>query len=199
MNLDTMRYFKELAETGTFYGAAKRLFMSQQGLNKAITALEDELGAKLIDRGRRGVSLTPDGSASSPSRTKPSSPTRSSSARSTTAKPVRTRRRPDKHPRHVLFRPDSLRLSGIRRAADGVRLPRRALREDSAPRALLRRIGPELRRPPCEHDAQGARQPQPRLQPRRPDEDRRRLPKRLPSGETRLPQTRRSRRPGRAR
>lgn len=61
MNLDTMRYFKELAETGTFYGAAKRLFMSQQGLNKAITALEDELGAKLIDRGRRGVSLTPDG------------------------------------------------------------------------------------------------------------------------------------------
>ncbi len=61
MNLDTMRYFKELAEAGTFYSAAKRLFISQQGLNKAVTALEDELDVKLIERGRRGVTLTPEG------------------------------------------------------------------------------------------------------------------------------------------
>ena len=88
MNLDTMRYFKELAEAGTFYGAAKRLFMSQQGLNKAVTALEDELDVKLIERGRRGITLTPEGQHFLAFANQTSPLTRASSARSTTARAV---------------------------------------------------------------------------------------------------------------
>ncbi len=58
MQIDTLRYFTELARAGSFYGAAKSVFISQQGLNKAITSLESELGVKLIERENRGVRLT---------------------------------------------------------------------------------------------------------------------------------------------
>lgn len=61
MNVEVLRYFVELANAGSFYGAAKGLFMSQQGLNKAISSLEEELGVKLVERGRRGVKLTAEG------------------------------------------------------------------------------------------------------------------------------------------
>lgn len=61
MNIDYARYFIELSRAGSFYGAAKGLYMSQQGLNKAITALEEELGTKLVERGKRGVTLTAEG------------------------------------------------------------------------------------------------------------------------------------------
>ncbi len=40
MNIETIRYFEEVARAESFYGAAKRLAVSQQGLNKAITSLE---------------------------------------------------------------------------------------------------------------------------------------------------------------
>ena len=58
MQIDTLRYFTELARAGSFYGAAKNVFISQQGLNKAITSLESELGVRLIERENRGVRLT---------------------------------------------------------------------------------------------------------------------------------------------
>lgn len=59
MNFDTLKYFIELSRTGSFYRAADNVFISQQGLNKAITGLEKELGMKLIERcGRQGVRLT---------------------------------------------------------------------------------------------------------------------------------------------
>lgn len=61
MQLDTLRYFVELAMAGSFYGAAKNTFMSQQGLNKAITSLEEELGVKLVERSKQGVRLTTGG------------------------------------------------------------------------------------------------------------------------------------------
>ncbi len=61
MQIESLRYFIELARTGSFYGAAKNLLISQQGLNKAITSLESELGLKLVERSRRGVRLTSDG------------------------------------------------------------------------------------------------------------------------------------------
>ena len=61
MQVETLRYFIELAQAGSFYGAARNAFISQQGLNKAITALEDELGVKLVERGSRGVRLTTGG------------------------------------------------------------------------------------------------------------------------------------------
>lgn len=58
MQIDTLRYFVELARVGSFYGAAKNVFISQQGLNKAISSLESELGVKLIERNSRGIRLT---------------------------------------------------------------------------------------------------------------------------------------------
>lgn len=61
VNVEVLRYFVELANAGSFYGAAKGLFMSQQGLNKAISTLEDELRVKLVERTRRGVKLTAEG------------------------------------------------------------------------------------------------------------------------------------------
>ena len=35
MNIETIHYFEEVARAESFYGAAKRLAVSQQGLNKA--------------------------------------------------------------------------------------------------------------------------------------------------------------------
>ncbi|MCI9130110.1 MAG: LysR family transcriptional regulator [Eggerthellaceae bacterium] len=61
MQIDSLRYFVELAEASSFYAAAERVHISHQGLNKAITALERELGVKLIDRGRSGIRLTQHG------------------------------------------------------------------------------------------------------------------------------------------
>lgn len=58
MQIDVLRYFVELARVGSFYGAAKNIFISQQGLSKAIGALESELGVALIERESRGVRLT---------------------------------------------------------------------------------------------------------------------------------------------
>lgn len=58
MQLETLRYFVGLANAGTFYGAAQHMFISQQGLNKAITGLEAELGVKLVERNSRGIRLT---------------------------------------------------------------------------------------------------------------------------------------------
>ena len=61
MQIESLRYFIELARAGSFYGAAKSSFISQQGLNKAISSLESELGYKLVERSRRGVRLTREG------------------------------------------------------------------------------------------------------------------------------------------
>ncbi|MBQ9043952.1 MAG: LysR family transcriptional regulator [Eggerthellaceae bacterium] len=61
MQVESLRYFIELARAGSFYGAAKSTFISQQGLNKAISSLESELGYKLVERSRRGVRLTSEG------------------------------------------------------------------------------------------------------------------------------------------
>ena len=58
MQIDALRYFVELARMGSFYSAAKRVFISQQGLNKAISSLEAELGVQLVKRESRGVRLT---------------------------------------------------------------------------------------------------------------------------------------------
>ena len=61
MQIDALRYFIALAEAGTFYGAAKNVFISQQGLNRAITSLESELGVTLVERESRGIRLTSSG------------------------------------------------------------------------------------------------------------------------------------------
>lgn len=61
MQIESMKHFIELARAGSFYGAARGSFISHQGMNRAVTSLETELGTKLIERSRRGVRLTSDG------------------------------------------------------------------------------------------------------------------------------------------
>ena len=61
MQIESLRYFVELSRAGSFYKAAQNAFISQQGLNKAVRALETELDTQLVIRTRRGVQLTRDG------------------------------------------------------------------------------------------------------------------------------------------
>ncbi len=61
--LDQLRHFLLIAEHGTFTAAAVRAHLSQPALTASIRRLEEELDARLFDRGRTGARLTPAGSA----------------------------------------------------------------------------------------------------------------------------------------
>ena len=61
MRIETLQNFIEVAECGSFYRASQRLFVSQQGLNKSIRALERELDTQLFERTHSGVKLTDEG------------------------------------------------------------------------------------------------------------------------------------------
>ncbi len=50
-----------LTEAGSFTRAAAMLFLSQSTLTKQIQSMEDSAGTKLVNRGRTGISLTPEG------------------------------------------------------------------------------------------------------------------------------------------
>ena len=53
MNLAFIRYFLAVAETGNFTEAAERCHVTQPTLSAGVARLEEEIGARLFDRGRR--------------------------------------------------------------------------------------------------------------------------------------------------
>lgn len=61
MRLRQLEYLVAICEHGSFTGAAQKLFVAQPSLSQQIRALERELGAELLDRGRHGLVLTPAG------------------------------------------------------------------------------------------------------------------------------------------
>jgi len=58
MELQQLRYFCAIADTGSFSRAAQQTHVSQPSLSQQIRKLEDELGARLFDRLGRTVQLT---------------------------------------------------------------------------------------------------------------------------------------------
>lgn len=61
LNLNQLRYFVSVAETGSFTKAAMNHYVSQTAITQQIHSLEDAVGAKLLDRNSRPATLTPAG------------------------------------------------------------------------------------------------------------------------------------------
>src|SRR5690242_6036167 len=55
VKLAFVRYFVAVVDTASFTAAAERCHVTQPTLSAGIARLEDEIGAKLFDRGRRAV------------------------------------------------------------------------------------------------------------------------------------------------
>lgn len=58
MNIKHLSYLIELERSGSIYRAAKHALISPQGFNKAIAALENDVGYKLVVRTSHGTKLT---------------------------------------------------------------------------------------------------------------------------------------------
>ena len=62
MELASLRYLLAIIEAGSFAKAASKLGVKASTLTRRVTALEDELGLTLLERGRSGVRMTSGGS-----------------------------------------------------------------------------------------------------------------------------------------
>ena len=58
MEIEQLRVFLTLAETKNFTRAAERLFVSHSTVSRSLSALEDELGVRLVERDNRVLGLT---------------------------------------------------------------------------------------------------------------------------------------------
>ena len=63
MDFKQLEYFKTIYEEGSISKAAEKLYISQQGLSKAVLALEKELDCRLFERSSKGIQLTEPGEA----------------------------------------------------------------------------------------------------------------------------------------
>ena len=59
--LKAIQYFLAAAQTGSLSAAARQQGVTLQAVAKLVGALEAQLGAKLFQRGSRGLQLTADG------------------------------------------------------------------------------------------------------------------------------------------
>lgn len=58
MELEQLRAFAAVAETGSFTRAAESLYTSHSSISRAVSALERELGVTLIERDNHVIGLT---------------------------------------------------------------------------------------------------------------------------------------------
>ncbi len=63
MDIQNLRAFVQVAESGSFSAAAERLHLTQPAVSKRVALLEDQLGAALFDRIGRRITLTEAGHA----------------------------------------------------------------------------------------------------------------------------------------
>src|SRR3954452_17138818 len=63
LDVRRLRVLREVAACGSFSAAAESLSFTQSAVSQQVAALEREAGAKLLDRGPRGVRLTDAGRA----------------------------------------------------------------------------------------------------------------------------------------
>lgn len=61
MRIESLNYFLEIVKWGSFTRAAENLYVSQQGLSRAIKALEGDLDVMLFRRSDKHISLTEEG------------------------------------------------------------------------------------------------------------------------------------------
>jgi len=58
MNLRQLEHFLAVVEEGTLGRASRKLNLSQPAISKSVQKLEEQLGAPLLERGRRGMTAT---------------------------------------------------------------------------------------------------------------------------------------------
>ncbi len=63
MDLNAVKIFAKTAELSSFTKAATAVKMTQSGVSRAVSRLEEDLGVKLMNRTTRGLNLTHDGQA----------------------------------------------------------------------------------------------------------------------------------------
>ena len=61
MELRVLRYFLTLAREESISRAAEALYITQPTLSRQLAELEEELGVRLFERGKRKITLTEDG------------------------------------------------------------------------------------------------------------------------------------------
>ncbi len=61
MNINQMRYFIKIAQTGNISSVAREEYISQSALSQQISSLEAEIGHSLMIRSNKGAKLTPIG------------------------------------------------------------------------------------------------------------------------------------------
>jgi len=61
MHIDQMLYFLQVIETGSVNAAAQKFFISPQAMNASLKKIEEELDTSLLERSRKGITLTPQG------------------------------------------------------------------------------------------------------------------------------------------
>ena len=61
MNFEQLKIFLAVVDHGNFTKAAEALYISHSTTSRNVSALEEELGVRLLARDNRSVSLTPAG------------------------------------------------------------------------------------------------------------------------------------------